>query len=365
MSRPDRRIPSLDGLRALSISLVLLGHLRGTAGLPPSANQALLAAWRIGDLANFGVRVFFVISGFLITGILLRELDASGNISLRRFYSRRAWRIFPPYVAFLVVVATLVAGRQIALRPNDLVHAATYTMNYHQDRSWWVGHLWSLSVEEQFYLLWPLTLVLLGRRRGMLAALAFVIIAPVARLLPVQLWHSTAGVGETFGTVGDSIAAGCLLAGCREALWAREWYRRLLSSQAIVAAGVVVSFLLQHWYRPSLLIGMTAANLAIALAVDHCVRFPSRPFGRLLNARPIAYVGTLSYSIYLWQQPFINRTDDRLLTHMPLNLVGAATAALLSYYLIERPALRIRGGSASQPAAGPLPAVPASEPVAP
>jgi peptidoglycan/LPS O-acetylase OafA/YrhL len=121
------RIPGLDGLRAVSILFVLSGHLVGNP---------------FGDLANLGVRVFFVISGYLITLLLIREEGKTGTVSLRQFYARRALRIFPAsYSLVLVVTAAYILG-VIDLHRGDLLHAYTYTMNYSVDRSWWLGHLW-------------------------------------------------------------------------------------------------------------------------------------------------------------------------------------------------------------------------------
>ncbi|MEO7329892.1 MAG: acyltransferase, partial [Minicystis sp.] len=158
-----RRIPSLDGLRAISILVVLFGHMAGTRNFAFSFLDRLPTS----ELANFGVRVFFVISGFLITRLLFEEHARSGTVSLRGFYLRRTLRIFPAFYVFVAVVLVLDRLGKITLLPYDALTALTYTMNFHPtaSRSWQVGHLWSLSVEEQFYLLWP-AIVLFTRPRG-------------------------------------------------------------------------------------------------------------------------------------------------------------------------------------------------------
>jgi peptidoglycan/LPS O-acetylase OafA/YrhL len=139
------RIPSLDGLRAISIGMVIFAHLSGTRFFP-----SFVAGRR--DLGNIGVRVFFVISGFLITTLLLQELAAKGRISLPLFYLRRSLRIFPCAYTYISIAALLTWAGFLRLRTTDLVHAATYTVNYEVVRPWHTIHLWSLSVEEQFYL---------------------------------------------------------------------------------------------------------------------------------------------------------------------------------------------------------------------
>lgn len=149
------RIPSLDGLRAISIVMVLVAHASGTRLFPVPASAGNLLG-----LGEFGVHVFFVISGFLITGLLLDELARTNRVDLRRFYLRRALRIFPPYYTYLAVVFLLALAGALQLAPRDMAHGLTYTSNYYPARSWFLGHTWSLSVEEQFYLLWPAVLML-------------------------------------------------------------------------------------------------------------------------------------------------------------------------------------------------------------
>jgi len=169
------RLHSLDGLRALSILLVLVGHVAGTVNAPEWLTP-------LHNLGNFGVKIFFVISGFLITLLLLEELGVSGRIDLRGFYLRRCCRIFPAFYFFIGCIVLANAGGYIELYPNDVLHAATFTMNYHHDRAWALNHTWSLAVEEQFYLLWPLLLMLLGIGRALVCAAVLVIAAPLIRI---------------------------------------------------------------------------------------------------------------------------------------------------------------------------------------
>lgn len=339
----DRRIPSLDGLRAVSIAIVVLSHAAVTNGFPGAVHRALGFA----ELGNLGVRVFFVISGFLITGLLLRERERSGAISLRHFYFRRVFRIFPAYYAFIGVALACSAARW--LPPIDgrlLTHAATFTLNYASDQIWALGHFWSLSVEEQFYLLWPPILVLLGPRRAFRAALMFVLVSPALRValyLFVPSYHPY--IGAAFETVGDAIAVGCLLARYRQELWSRDWYRRLLTSRwmALVPLVVLAASMVDGRPRISYVVGIPVKNVGIALLVDWAVRFPTGSVGRALNSRLAVWVGTMSYSLYVWQQPFLDSHYTAPWIRFPLNVLYAFTAATISYYAIERPMLRVRG----------------------
>jgi peptidoglycan/LPS O-acetylase OafA/YrhL len=335
----SRDIPSLDGLRAISIALVLLSHLGGTAGFP--ASHQTMSFFALGTL---GVQVFFVISGFLITTLLLRELDETGTVSLRRFYFRRTLRIFPPYYALLAAMAIAGVLGWVSVSGNDLFHAFTYTSNYNFDREWNLGHTWSLGVEEQFYLLWPAVLVLLGRRRGLIAAAAFALAAPLVR---VGIWYLLPdyrpAIGNSFETVADALAIGCLLAGTRDLLWEQPAFRRFLASRWMLAAPAIIGvFAALDRPRTNALVGTTMMSLAIALIIERSVRFPDDQIGRVLNSRPFRFVGVLSYSIYLWQQPFLNRDLPSTTTSFPLNIALVFTLALASYYIIERPSLRLR-----------------------
>jgi peptidoglycan/LPS O-acetylase OafA/YrhL len=231
MSR-SARIPSLDGLRALSISLVIFAHLCGTTDWPFS--QGTLSATR--NLGALGVRVFFVISGFLICQQLIDESQAQGTVSLRRFWLRRSLRIFPPAFAFIGVMCTLNHTARF-LEPGDLTAAVTYTMNYHRQHAWQLGHLWSLSVEEQFYLTWPLV-ALAGVTHMRFCALVTIILGPFMRLLVSQYYP---GVLIPF----DAIAAGCFLACVRPRLHAsalNSWYTHFPINLSLGLACATISF---------------------------------------------------------------------------------------------------------------------------
>ena len=331
------RIASLDGLRAISVAFVILGHSTGTQNFPRSL-------YPLGWFAEFGVRIFFVISGFLITTLLLKELELTRSISLKGFYFRRIFRIFPASYAYMAAISVLGLTHIVALKREDLLHALTYTVNYHSGRGWYLGHLWSLSVEEQFYLLWPLALRLSGRRRGIFIAAAVCFVCPLIRVAEFALFPAARmGVGERFETVADTIAIGCVLAGVRDWLSTQEWYTGLLSSRLFVLVPILTLTLnLPMRVRYEYGVAETLKNLGIALCIDWCIRFKSHPASRFLSWRPVAFLGVLSYSLYLWQQPFVNRSGSSLLTHFPLNCLLAFAAALASYYLVEKPFLGVK-----------------------
>ncbi|MEO8841862.1 MAG: acyltransferase [Kofleriaceae bacterium] len=329
------RIATLDGLRAISILIVFGAHLGGTRNAMHAAPQFF---------ADLGVRTFFVISGFLITTLLLRERTKTGSISLRSFYVRRVFRIFPAFYFYLACMVILSALGWIEISNADFAFAATYTMNFHAHRAWWVGHLWSLAVEEQFYLLWPFMMYALGTPRARNGALVAIACAPILRVVATRLWPVLSDLNDqAFPFVFDSLAIGCVLAIARDLLEANKRYIALLDSPVfwIVPALCIVALSIE---KPifNLGVGVSAGNLGIALTIHKCVRAPETLVGRALEWRPLVWIGTLSYSLYLWQQPFLNRHSDGWFAAFPQNLGLAVAAAMVSYYLVERPVLRWR-----------------------
>jgi peptidoglycan/LPS O-acetylase OafA/YrhL len=343
MTEHSSRIPGLDGLRAISITLVIISHLTFTKNfiVPVGINPRWLTS-----LGVLGVRIFFVISGFLITTLLLRELEEKGTINLAKFYFRRMLRIFLPYYFFVLIIISLQAIGWIKLTQGDILHAITYTINYYPERSWEVAHAWSLSVEEQFYLLWPAVLLMAGKHYGLYIASFVIAICPMIRLgiwyfFPTLLPYE---VGYRFETVADSIAAGCLLAGSQEWLKLRWGYRNILRSRLFILVPIIIFYLcsLREGSRYNLVLGITIQNIGIATCIAWCITHYSCKIGRILNSRPMVFLGRISYSVYIWQQLYLNRRLSSVITSFPLNLVLVAATSLAAYYLVERPSLELR-----------------------
>jgi peptidoglycan/LPS O-acetylase OafA/YrhL len=317
-----RTIPSLDGLRTFSILLVLLGHLYGTAHYPQNSATHFLE-----EFAHLGVQIFFVISGFLITSLLLKEKERTGTISFFHFYMRRTFRIFPAAFFYITVIA-------IVAHPGYLWYAYTYTMCYaSQARPWLLGHLWSLSVEEQFYLIWPAALVLGFAHRKKLG-IAVVLLAPVARLL---FWYAGKHeIDEYFPAVADSLMMGCLLAFYQGQLRRRfPW----LTHPAVFAVLGLLTLFSQH-LLPRVRLDIFFGGLIPFIIALFIFSAMERADG-FLNNPLTSFFGILSYSLYLWQQPFLNRNSHGWWTAFPLNLLLALACALGSYYVVERPFLEM------------------------
>ena len=322
------RIPSLDGLRAISIILVLMGH--GIRGRPRSF------AFRTLFLhADLGVSVFFIISGFLITSLLLNERLESGNISLGLFYIRRGLRILPAFFLFVGCVAILSGLRLVPVPPRFWLYVVTYTVNFAPQYPWVLGHLWSLCVEEQFYLLWPLAVKLATPR--MCTALAlFAIFANPATHAVEQLTHVHLAT-SAFPFVCGPIAMGCLLA-----MWSRRVQSAIISSnflsndRILLLALALIAMLdsaiqyAQHFFLRIILNGV------LTLCVARLIFLPTGVAGRVLNSRPVVLIGKLSYSLYLWQQLFLNFTSSATIPiPFPGNFVATFAAASACYWGLE------------------------------
>jgi peptidoglycan/LPS O-acetylase OafA/YrhL len=322
-------MPSLDGLRAIAVLLVIVFHLELSKTFAP-----VRYLWRF-DIGYTGVKVFFVLSGFLITTLLLREHARHGKIDWGDFYLRRFFRIFPAYYTYLALAGVAVAAGWATASGGDFLWAAVFLSDYHK-AEWALLHTWSLAVEEQFYLLWPTALVLIGIRRGLCCAAAILLISPALRVMAELTPQWPTDPRLAFETVADALATGCLLAGFGERLWSYGWYRALVSWKYFNLIPLVVVF--ARGLTPNALVWAGVVqplmNLAIAATIDRYVRFPDTTTGRLLNSRPLVLIGLMSYSLYLWQEIFL---ADAHPVPFPLSLVGIAAAGAASYYWVEKP----------------------------
>jgi peptidoglycan/LPS O-acetylase OafA/YrhL len=326
---PSSRIPSLDGLRALSILFVCVCHFALSPGFP------IHQGWWTSLYGHCGVRIFFVISGFLITTLLMQERERTGTISLKQFFLRRAYRIVPAAYVYLAVVAVIFHR---SLADKDLVVAATYLSSY-WNLPWVLGHLWSLSVEEQFYLVWPLAMAHHARSARHFA-FAAVAIAPVFRygITKIGLFY---GSMQFFPSVADSLAAGCLLALYQPQLEKHRsffaWRGFPLIWAVTLSIPVLLHYsnLLKFWPLPQVVqvSAMTVFTLGVVLCIQNAIT--ARP--SVLNTPILVWIGCLSYSLYLWQMPFTNPAAPSWATTFPQNVILTLLAATISFYAVEQP----------------------------
>jgi peptidoglycan/LPS O-acetylase OafA/YrhL len=339
-----RRLPALDGIRGLAVLSIMLFHTGAT--------------WFAGG--GIGVDVFFVLSGFLITGLLLDERGATGRVRLPAFYARRALRLLP---ALLLVLAFLlvwsVVGGLGAQQVGELRRGVVFTLVYAANlQTAFLGelppfsltaHMWSLAIEEQFYLVWPVVLVLLLRAGLRRRAVLVVVLAAAAAsaLWRAHLWHGPADVLRVY--YGPDTRADGLLIGCALALVASRARLPRLPVLTVLGGAFLVGQVRLDTHLGSFGYegGYVLTALAAAAVLVGVVGAPAALPARLLGGRPLAAVGTISYGLYLWHWPvFLILNPGRLeLDWFPLQVVRFAVTfavATASYLLLERPALRLR-----------------------
>jgi len=339
------RIPSLDGLRALSIVLVLLGH--GGDSIP-FASKVPIWASVVLENSGFGVFVFFVISGFLITSLLIQERSKSGTISIKNFYIRRAFRIWPAFYVLIAVVALLGLTHRIPLRLGELLAAALYFWNYYPaGATWYLGHTWSLAIEEQFYFFWPLTVRIIGNSRAAYFAIGTIAFSPLIRVASYFLLpQSRPYIPIMLHTRADALMFGAAAALLYQNVRFQQLLKICFRSHLPVFAGIfafLISPQLARYWRGSyqLTIGWTLEGMAVMLMMIWAVQHHTGLIGRILNSRLAVHIGLISYSLYLWQQVFLAHSTA-IIHRFPLNFILAFVAAELSYRLVEQPFLKMR-----------------------
>ena len=351
-------LPGLDGVRAIAVIGVLLYHADLT--------------WLKGGF--LGVDVFFVLSGFLITTLIVEEFDRRGRIDFKQFYLRRARRLLPAVLLMLVVVGMLAAfiyRDAAASFRTDAIASLFYVTN------WWyiagdlsyfeaigrpplLKHLWSLAVEEQFYLVWPAVVFVLMKfagRRG-------VILVALALALASTMWMATLSIANGYPLENDPSRAyfgtdthimGLLLG----AAFAMVWRPGRLRTQLTVGAQSVITFLgfaslaALLWvyanvgeYSQALYLGGFLALAALVCVLVACASHPGAPFGRILGAQPMRWIGQRSYGLYLWHWPIFMITRPNLdipIDGVPLLLLRLGLTFLvaeLSYRYVEMPIRR-------------------------
>lgn len=341
--------PSLNGLRAISIALVILHHLGRTTSVFKglSTYKWLMPFIRFIQDGPLGVNIFFVISGFLITSLLLKEEEQTHSVSVKNFFLKRVLRIFPAYYFMLFVYVALNAIGLVHISGTSFLTAFTFTKHFNWSLDWFTAHGWSLSIEETFYLCWP-AIFIRGNRFRKAAVWALLLIVPLCRVFvhfyPLS-WMSQLSI---FWRI-DAIATGCLLALYKNKIltllashWNRFFWLSILalfglryfqSLASLVHAGFI--------FMPLGLTNGTIANALIGIILMYSVFGPQKYWFRFLNLKWVSFIGTLSFSIYLWQQLFISGMHWWI-AQFPQNLVAVAAMALFSFYIIETPFLKLK-----------------------
>lgn len=298
------------------------------------------------NVAALGVQIFFVLSGFLITTLLVREQERTGRISVRNFYIRRILRLWAPLYAMLLGMALLGAVGASAVTSDEILAAGLHIFNYSGIRTSTVGHVWSLAVEEHFYLLFPAAFVFLRRRALIRVCGTAVILSPFVRMASYVLAPGSRDLAsqQTHNRI-DALLIGCLLSLC----WTSPQLQRILrwgTRHGLLIAGLAVLAATVRaesiWHgRFMFPVGYTLQALIIAVVIGG-LQLKEGWLRRRLDGRVLVRLGVISYSVYLWQQIFTQGDTGHWWTLLPIALLGPILVGELSYRLIEAPLAKVR-----------------------
>jgi peptidoglycan/LPS O-acetylase OafA/YrhL len=337
--------PALDGLRGVAILAVLAVHTSHIFG------------WSLLKGANAGVDIFFVLSGFLITTLLIEEWEQTGAVSLKSFYWRRALRLIP---ALLVLLTVLYFLSDLFLSPveaNDtrrgipvaFVYASDLALAFFQLHLGALQHTWSLAIEEHFYLIWPVVLLAalklgIGKKRLVLITLLVVIASGLQRASLHQFGAPPVRTYYGIDTRADALLIGCVTGLCVS--WGLIHARAL--RPLLVPALMFIGFcMVATGFGSSFMTlgGFTLLAIATAVVIVNVVLAPPGYLTSFLEFGPLVWIGRISYGLYLWHYPIFKATSF-LKMRWPVQLAVALALTVmvtsLSYYLIERPALSLK-----------------------
>ena len=352
--RKGEYMPSLDGWRAIAILLVIIGHSMDDIALLLPAMGAAVDLGGLKFIGMHGVQVFFGLSGFLITSKLLSDEQKHGRIALWAFYMRRSFRILPATLFFLIAVGSLSLTGVLDVSLGRWLSSLLFSANYSTaEYSWYLGHFWSLAVEEHFYLVWPALFLLLGAVRKRLVW-AFALTCAVAVWRAIDFKFQVTGTTSAIFMGRTDIQVDHILWGVVIALANADpyWRPRL---NALLADGRMTAMLLLvlagllfvydvGWKLKFALLSIH--GLVVPLAIMSTYQNSQCSITRFLEMPVMRLIGRLSFSIYLWQQLFFVWPDARVpglaaIQVFPANIAAITACAMISFWLIEEPCIAL------------------------
>ncbi|WP_158544287.1 acyltransferase family protein [Pedobacter miscanthi] len=333
--------PSLDGWRALAIIIVILGHAKLTF-------ETTSDTYKFADkviYANLGVRIFFVLSGFLISSLLIKEFIKTGKINIKFFFIKRILRIFPVLYLYLFVIFILNIVLDLNLNYQHLIGPLLYVNNFSFfNGTWLTGHTWSLAVEEQFYLIWPFLFSFTPKKMCIICSVLILFI-PLLKIFWYLFPHFQELTLSPFLGNADAIFTGCLFSFLSfKGFFNKKqqiWRNGFLIPFAIVSVECIYFFQSQGLYGKFLLpFGNLIANILIALSLIYSLVICNSLTYKILNLKYVVSLGTVSYGLYIWQQLFIvpiHTYNDKFdMLTAPMNIIIAIGVAYISFHFYEK-----------------------------
>lgn len=338
-------IKGFNALRAFSVFLVVITHLDFSV-LFPNTDFFMLRVWPMIS-GSFGVQIFFVLSGFLITRILLHEKQKKQSISIKNFFIKRVLRLFPPLIIFFILIGIANLFGYILNAKESLLYGVFYIYNFVPKAIYLseMGHLWSLGVEEQFYLTWPFLVAFTKKIKALIfIGMLFILVcccfivfmqnSELANLYFIERWF---------------IPASCpIIVGCLGAIL-NVHYTSVVNSICSHKTLILLSIILTYSftiYAPEMLVplGILTRSIAIVLVLQLIVLSQDKKWVQALEFKPLVYVGTISYGIYMYQGFFLRTGGGSSVwfQQFPSNIIFALALAVISYELIEKPILKLK-----------------------
>jgi len=337
----QKTYPSLNGLRAISIIMVLFSHF---------IHRYYVRFDSLTYLGTLGVDVFFVISGFLITTLCIKEKAITGNLSLKNFYIRRALRILPVAYLYIFVIATLNYFLKLNITFLSFVSSAFFLANLSffkkphlgVQSDWNLGHYWSLAVEEQFYILFP---IFIKKKFSVYVGILVTVIFLVPLIIYFQSIFSSLNIGILTAALRYVIKFQGIAIGC---LFSVLLFKGYLNFGQYKLPLTVISIFMIFYLKFDVEFSLESCfkNLATSVFVGFIVVNNISPqtnvIYKFLNLKVLNFIGILSYSIYIWQQLFLSNDPKFPLSKYPINLIFLAIIPCLSYFYYEKYFLKLK-----------------------
>ncbi len=331
-----KKYPFLDGLRGFSILWVVIFHLDLVRFLPDQPNLEIVTKF-IGS-GHFGVDIFFVISGFLITGLLLDQNN--NNVNILRFYAHRAFKILPSYYFLILCLICFAYLNHTLPSVNDFVRYITFTQNHFQNE---FGHLWSITVEENFYLAYPLIIYVSFKAVPQAYRQPILLLTLTGIIIFCLIYKLTTNLPNNTLANIDALSFGCMIRILEHQL--TEFHpktKKIISTLCFIISLVLWAILISHWkhYHMRLLNFLAAGLLIISCLLEF------KPLIKFLEFKFLRYIGKLSYNLYLWHYPLLLLTPQEIrnnpLTFVPYVLGTTFFMGWFTTITVEKFFLNIR-----------------------
>lgn len=340
-----KHIKGFNALRAFSVALVVITHLDLSDWIP-NTDFVWKRVWPMIS-GGFGVQIFFVLSGFLISSILLNELKEKSKINFKNFFARRFLRLLPPLLVFFILLGIANMNGLLMNAKDSILYAVFYIYNFvpREYYSLEMGHFWSLGVEEQFYILWPFTLSFFSKIKIQLLVVGSLIVACCFVVMTLDHWeiNTTHYVGRWF------IPASCpILVGCMGAILNHHYTETLKKwfSNTFLVVIVILATYAFTLYAPLKIVslGIFVQSVSVIMLLLLVYHSQEKRWVKAMEFKPLAYLGIISYGIYVYQGFFLRTGGGSELwfQQFPQNIVFTILLAILSYEFIEKPILKLK-----------------------